>query len=185
MNRACLWECVPSKDLTASSRNYGHRVRLDFSFFVFAVLSVAACCCVCITSSSKLCMYVAAAMVQRQPHFKCQGIAFVATTHGVLVRVRVSVFVCHPEHNLNNYNPCALASSENRVVHRHPNSNGTTSTEPHTGRIHTRYGVYEGTPVLPLFNLRHDSSIIPGFQVNYIPKRNLVYTSFSSASAHC
>ena len=78
MNRAfaCVNWCL--KDLTASRRNYEHKERLNFSFF----LSCAVCCCVFINPSSVLC-------TRWQPWCNSSHIlrhmSFVAATNGVFV----------------------------------------------------------------------------------------------------
>ena len=139
---ACVYVFHPR--VTASSRNYEHKVRRSFSFFVFAALSAAAVCESPCPPSSEC---VAAAMVQQQPHFK----AFFATaTNGVAVRVRVCVSVCHPEHHLkfmvfrkapwhSDISTAAVQQAANL-------------TQAH---IHIMCTMHEGTPSLSLAKLRH------------------------------
>ena len=71
--------CVPSRDLTASSRTNKQRMRFNFSFFVLVALSAS----VCHTPTS----------VHRESHGATaavvQGIPFVAATSDVSVRVNV------------------------------------------------------------------------------------------------
>ena len=95
INRAFACVCA----ITASnSRNDEHKVRFNFSLFVFTVLSAAQVCVSPRSPSSVGCGSHGATAVA------FEGILFLAATNGAFVRVRVR-FVCHPEHNLDNCNP--------------------------------------------------------------------------------
>ena len=123
-----------------------HKLRFNFSFFVFAVLFAAAVYVSPRPPSSVRCGRHGATSVA------FQGIPFVAGTNGVFVRARLCAFVCHPEHNLDDCNARFFRILKAPVqCTKHPNSNGTASSEPNIGS-HT-YFMYEGTPVLPLFDL--------------------------------
>ena len=121
-------------------------MRINFSFFVFAVLCAAAAVFVSPRppSSVRCGSRGATAAV-------FQGIPFVAATSGVLVRVRLCACWYAILNTIWTLGILPLIFKSARAVHRHPNSYGTTSSEPHLGSY--TYGMYEGTPVFPLFNL--------------------------------
>ena len=121
-------------------------MRINFSFFVFAVLCAAAAVFVSPRppSSVRCGSRGATAAV-------FQGIPFVPATSGVLVRVRLCACWYAILNTIWTLGILPLIFKSARAVHRHPNSYGTTSSEPHLGSY--TYGIYEGTPVFPLFNL--------------------------------
>ena len=116
--------------------------------------AVCCCCCVCITpspSSVRCGSRGATAAV-------FQGIPFVAATSGVLVRVRLCACWYAILNTIWTLGILPLIFKSARAVHRHPNSYGTTSSEPHLGSY--TYGMYEGTPVFPFCNLGHPRDLL-------------------------
>ena len=101
--------CVSSKDSTASSRCYEHKVRLSFLLLGFGC---AVCCCsVCITPCSKLCTLwqpwcnssrlSSYTYIYIFPFCGCHERFFFACAC-------LCLFLCHPEHNLGDCNPLFL-----------------------------------------------------------------------------
>ena len=136
---------------------------MNFSFFVFTVLSAAADVYVSPRppSSARCVSHGATAAA-------FQGIPFVAATNGVLVRVRVCTCLCA---TLNT----TLTSSEfqkhpcsTRTLHILPNSNERCNKQ-RTSHRPTYISQVRRTTCVPPFQ-----HVIPsGFETNYMPKGNL------------
>ena len=148
--------CVSSKDSTASSRCYEHKVRLSFLLLGFGC---AVCCCsVCITPCSKLCTlwqpWCNSSRLSSYTYIYIY-IPLLWLPRTFFFCVCVSVLISVPSRTQSGrlQPTLPLNFKSTRAVRRRSNSNGATSSERHIGPY--TYHTYERTPVSPLFSLPH------------------------------